>query len=335
MVSFENFNEFLEVLAEAPTPDDEVRVAAESRNSQLTKPAGSLGRLEDLAIWYASWRGIVKPEIIHPQVIIFAGNHGVAKRGVSAFPAEVTLQMVENFKIGGAAINQLAMVAGARLDVHALSLEKPTRDFTEAPAMDEEECIDALKLGWSSVHADTDLLVVGEMGIGNTTAAAAIIYIIHGGMAADWVGRGTGITDVALEAKLAVVESAASKHRGGNGLETLARVGGREIAAMVGAIARARMERIPVILDGFICSVAAACLMQVKPDALDHVVAGHVSAEEGHRRLLTALNLEPILFLGMRLGEGSGAAVAINILRSAVACYSGMATFAEAGVATK
>ncbi len=335
MDSFRNFAQFIELLAAAPKPHDDIRVAAERRNSELTKPAGSLGRLEDLAIWYASWRGTPKPAINNPQVIIFAGNHGVAKRGVSAFPAEVTLQMVNNFEAGGAAINQLARTAGARLDVHALSLEKPTRDFSESAAMDEDECVDALNLGWSSVHRDTDLLVVGEMGIGNTTAAAAISYILHGGNAADWVGRGTGITDAALRAKRAIVESAASQHRGGNGLETLARVGGREIAAMVGAIARARMQRVPVLLDGFICTAAAACLMNLRSDALEHVVAGHRSNEEGHQRLLVALKLEPILSLNMRLGEGSGAAVAINILKSAVACHSHMATFAEAGVATK
>lgn len=331
MPSPRNLRDFADLLSNLAAADAEARAGAETRNAQLTKPPAALGRLEDIAIWVAGWQGTDRPAITAPQIIIFAGNHGVTAQGVSAFPAEVTAQMVLNFEHGGAAINQLARAAGARLDVHALDLDRPTGDFTEGAAMSDDECAAALSAGWDAVADDTDLLVVGEMGIGNTTAAAAICTLLFGG---DWVGRGTGVDDAGLARKADVVARAASRHAGarGQGLATLARVGGREIAAMAGAILRARHAGIPVVLDGFICSAAAACLQADNPQALDHCVAGHQSAEGAHARLLAKLGKEPLLSLGMRLGEGSGAAVAINIVKCAVACHSGMATFAEAGV---
>lgn len=326
---------FRNVLAQAPVPDADARTDASARNGQLTKPPGALGRLEDLAIWYAGWRGDAQPRIKAPQVIVFAGNHGVTAQGVSAFPAEVTAQMVANFQHGGAAINQLAKAAGARMDVHALDLEHPTGDFTKGPAMSEGECLEALQTGWRAVDPEADLLVVGEMGIGNTTSAAAICVALFGGDAAAWTGRGTGVDDAGLKTKIRVVSEGVALHSNpaGDGLDVLARLGGREIAAMAGAIAAARVLRIPVILDGFICCAAAACLQHIHDGALDHAVAGHQSAEGAHGKLLDALNKTPLLNLGLRLGEGSGGALAINILKSAVACHSGMATFAEAGVA--
>ncbi len=333
MPNFTDFAGLRALLSAAPAADPKAVAAAQDRNAQLTKPPGALGRLEDIAIWYAGWRGTDRPQIAHPQIIVFAGNHGVTAQGVSAFPAEVTAQMVLNFKAGGAAINQLASAAGASLDVHALDLDRPTADFTTAPAMSEDDCVAALLAGWNAVGADTDLLVVGEMGIGNTTAAAAIACALFGEDAAVWTGRGTGVDDAGLANKTRVVAEGVALHRGGDGLDTLARLGGRELAGMAGAIARARVDGIPVILDGFICSAAAACLAKTTPGALDHAIVGHLSAEGAHARLLDALGKDPILNLGMRLGEGSGAAVAIQILKSAVACHSGMATFAEAGVA--
>lgn len=332
MSDFKDFAELRHILAAAPSADMTALQGAADRNGQLTKPPGALGRLEDLAIWYASWRGTARPEISKPQVIVFAGNHGVTAQGVSAFPPEVTAQMVLNFQAGGAAINQLAQSAGARLDVLALDLDHPTDDFTKAEAMDEAACVAALRAGWEAVDPQSDLLVVGEMGIGNTTSAAAIACALFGGTASDWTGRGTGVTDEALAVKTRVVDAGVSLHRGGDGLNTLARLGGRELAAMAGAIARARRDRIPVILDGFICSAAAACLQETHAAALDHTVAGHLSSEGAHARLLAALGKDPLLDLGMRLGEGSGAAVAIQIVKAAIACHSGMATFAEAGV---
>ena len=329
-----SIQDFTQALAAAPGPDEAARAAAADRNAQLTKPPGALGRLEDLALWYAAWRGDARPRIARPQALIFAGNHGVAAQGVSAFPAEVTVQMVANFEAGGAAINQLCKEAGAALSVHPLDLETPTGDFTHGPAMSEAEFLAALRAGWDAVDESADLLVVGEMGIANTTSAAALGLALYGGAARDWVCPGTGIDAEGLKRKTAVIEAglAANPNAKIGGLAALRCLGGREIAAMAGAMARARVLRIPLILDGFIATSAAACLAREVPGALDHAVAGHLSAEGGHALFLRELGLEPILSLGLRLGEGTGGVLAIQILKAALACHSGMATFAEAGV---
>ena len=331
---FSSLAEFRALLSAAPSLDSEAKAGAEERNGQLTKPPGALGRLEDLAIWYASWRANPRPSIENPQVIIFAGNHGVCARGVSAFPPEVTVQMVANFEHGGAAINQLSKAFGADMSVVSLSLDTPTADFTTAPAMSEDEVVDALVAGWIAVKDTSDLLVVGEMGIGNTTAAAAVAAALFGGDAADWTGRGTGVDDEGLNRKTAAVADGLALHADviADPLEALRCLGGRELAAMAGAIARARNLRIPVILDGFICTASAAALECAVAGSLDHTVAGHVSAEGAHAKLLAHLNKAPLLNLGLRLGEGSGAALAIGVLKGAIACHSGMLTFAEAGV---
>jgi nicotinate-nucleotide--dimethylbenzimidazole phosphoribosyltransferase len=322
-----------EALTRLPAPDLGAIAAAETRNGQLTKPPGALGRLERLAIWMAGWQGTEKPRAAAPQIVIFAGNHGVTAKGVSAFPAEVTVQMVANFAHGGAAINQLARAFGAKLDVHALELDRPTADFTEGPAMTEAEVVAALRKGFESVDPTADILVAGEMGIGNTTAAAAIATALYGGVG--WAGRGTGVDDEGLRRKEAAVAAGVERHKAllADPLEVLRCLGGREIAAMSGAILGARMARVPVILDGFIACAAAAVLEKAAPGALAHCVAGHQSAEGAHARLLEKLGKEPLLSLGLRLGEGSGAALAIGVVQGAVACHSGMATFAEAGVA--
>ncbi len=331
---FSDLDAFRTILNSATGPDSTARDAAIARDGQLTKPPGALGRLEELAIWYAGWRGTGRPVIEAPHLLVFVGNHGVCAQGVSAFPAEVTVQMVANFNAGGAAINQLAALAGARMSVHALDLDRPTADFTQGPAMSEGECLAALQSGWHAVDAGADLLVVGEMGIGNTTSAAAICNALLGGAASDWTGRGTGVDDAGLTNKTRVVAEGVARHAEGarDGLDVLTRLGGREIAAMAGAIAAARMLHIPVLLDGFICGAAAACLQRTSPGSLDHALAGHQSGEIGHAALLRALGKEPLLTLGLRLGEGTGAALAIQILRAAVVCHSGMATFAEAGI---
>lgn len=331
--AFATLSEFRALLAAAPGPDAAALQGARDRNGQLTKPPGALGRLEDLAIWYAGWRRTARPGLDKPQVIIFAGNHGVTARGVSAFPAEVTVQMVANFQAGGAAINQLSRAFGAEMSVQALDLDRPTADFTQGPAMTEAELVAALAAGWQAVNPAADLLVVGEMGIGNTTAAAAIACALFGGTPGEWTGRGTGVDDHGLAIKTQVVAEGLAANPDRDPLQVLRCLGGREIAAMAGAMARARAERIPVILDGFICTAAAAVLAQACDGALDHCVAGHASAEAAHRTLLSKLGKLPLLELGLRLGEGSGAALAIGVLKGAVACHSGMATFAEAGVA--
>ncbi len=330
-MTFSTLEEFANLVRSFPAPDETAIRAATARNSVLTKPPGALGRLEDLAIWYAGWRRDVQPRLENPQVLVFAGNHGVTAQGISAFPPEVTIQMVANFEAGGAAINQLSDAFGAKMSVHAIDLDRPTEDFTVGPAMEDEECVAALRVGWDAVDPAADLVVTGEMGIGNTTSAAAIACALFGGTGADWVGRGTGVDDDGLNRKAEVVDWGVSLHKGAP-LEVLARLGGRELAAMVGAIARARVERIPVILDGFICTASASVLHALSSTALDHCVAGHVSAEQAHANLLAKLGKAPLLSLGMRLGEGSGAALAIGVLKGAIACHSGMATFAEAGV---
>ena len=331
---FSDLSEFSDILQGLPAPDEAARQAARARDAQLTKPPGSLGRLEDLAAWYCAWRSDPRAEIAAPQTIVFAGNHGVTAQGVSAFPPEVTAQMVANFEAGGAAVNQLAKTVGARMDVHALRLDQPVNDITQGPAMTEAELVEALQTGWQAVDIKADLLVVGEMGIGNTTSAAAIALAVFGGTALEWTGRGTGVDGDVLSHKAEVVARAVEVNKAckNNGLEILRCLGGRELAAMVGAMVRARVLRIPLILDGFICSAAAACLDAAQPGALDHAVAGHVSAEVAHPKLLEKLGKEPILSLGMRLGEGSGGTLAVAILKAALACHSGMASFAEAGV---
>ena len=331
-MKFNTIQEFQSLIAAPIAENAAIRTAAQERNNQLTKPPGALGRLEDIAIWYAAWTGEVAPKIVAPQIVIFAGNHGVVTQGVSAFPQEVTSQMVANFRSGGAAINQLASEAGASLDVIELQLDKPTQDFTVGPAMETGELVDALQIGWDAVSSTSDLLVVGEMGIGNTTSAAAIAHALFGGDAADWTGPGTGLDSDGIAHKAKVVAQGVAKHGSNEPLEILQRLGGREIAAMVGAMAAARDARIPVVLDGFIASSAAAVLFKIDATLLDHVISGHLSEEAAHGKLLDQMALKPLLDLGLRLGEGSGAALAIQIVKAAVACHSGMATFAEAGV---
>ncbi len=290
--------------------------------------------LEQLAIWLAGWQNLEKPKLDRVEVFVFAGSHGVTNRGVSAFPAEVTAQMVANFEHGGAAINQLARQTDANLTVIPLRIDQPTVDFTIAPAMEEDAFLEAVNAGYSAVKDRPDLVVLGEMGIGNTTVAAAIASALLGGEGADWVGRGTGVDDEGLQRKASAVDDAKKCH--GNALsdpiEALRCVGGRELAAMFGAILGARHAKVPVLLDGFVTTAAALPLARLHPQGLAHTWAAHVSAEAGHRRLLDALQLNPLLDLGMRLGEASGACLAVNILRGAIACHNGMATFAEAGV---
>ncbi len=321
----------LEGVLPAAADGQVARVAA--HQAQLTKPPGSLGRLEEICAWLAAWQGETGPRAAAPQVLVFAGNHGVAAQGVSAFPAAVTVAMVENFRAGGAAVNQLAGLAGAGFAVQALDLDRPTADFTAGPAMSEAECMAAFAAGWNAV-GETDLLCIGEMGIANTTVAAALCAALFGGDGRQWVGPGTGVDAAGLERKAQAVDRglAANPAAKGAPLEALRCLGGREIAAMSGAILCARLRRIPVILDGFVCSAAAAVLQRQQPDALAHCLAGHVSAEPGHRRLLDGLGLAPLLDIGLRLGEASGAAVALLLVRAALACHHGMATFASAAV---
>ena len=315
-----------------PQADFAARAGAVARQNMLTKPPGSLGRLEDLAIFMAGWRGTARPEIALAQALIFAGNHGICAQGVNPYPQEVTAQMVANFQSGGAAINQLCRANGADLAVVALDLDRPTQDFTATSAMSEAEVLAALHQGAAAVNPAADVLILGEMGIGNSTVAAALAAVQFGGKGADWVGAGTGSDGAGQARKAAAVDAGLMHHGDARGMAALIAFGGREQAAICGAVLAARMHRIPVILDGFICTAAAAVLYGTDASLLDHCLVGHCSAERGHRRLLDHMNKSAVLDFDMRLGEGSGAALALGVVRSALACHNGMATFGEAGV---
>ncbi|MEZ5888772.1 MAG: nicotinate-nucleotide--dimethylbenzimidazole phosphoribosyltransferase [Xanthobacteraceae bacterium] len=336
MPRFASFDDLRAAACDLPGGDEAIAAAVAGREARLTKPPGSLGRLEELVAWLAAWQGREAPTLDRIEIMVFAGNHGVTAQGVSAYPAEVTAQMVANFAGGGAAINQLAQVAGAALRVVPLSLEKPTADFTVAPAMTEAEFLQAAATGYDEVPDDADLVVLGEMGIGNTTTAAAVSGALFGG-GARFAGTGTGVDDMGPARKRAVIEMALARHTDvlGDPLSAAAALGGRELAAILGACLAARHKRIPVLLDGIVSTAAIAPLHKLQPGALDHARAGHLSAEAGHRLLLQELGMTPLLDLGMRLGEGSGAAVAVLVLRAALACHTGMATFEEAHVSDK
>jgi len=337
MANFTSFSALRAACLDLPSGHPASSTAVAQREATLTKPPESLGRLEDLVAWLAHWQGHAPPRLDRAEILVFAGNHGMTRLGVSAYPAEVTAQMVANFAAGGAAINQLARNAGAKLRVIPLSLEQPTADFTAAPALTEQEFLAAVAAGYEAVAPDCDVVCLGEMGIGNTTAAAAIAAALFGGGGARWAGRGTGVDQDGLARKRAVIDSALTRHAAvlHDPLDVAAALGGRELAAILGATLAARRQRIPVVLDGFVCTAAVAPLAKLRADTLAHAQAGHVSAEAGHRLLLEELGLTPLLDLNMRLGEASGAAVALSILRAALACHTGMATFAEAGVSDK
>lgn len=308
-----------------------------ARDQVLTKPPGALGRLEEIVEHLAAWQGEVGPTTEHVGVRVFAGNHGVARQGVSAFPPEVTQQMVANFEAGGAAINQISTVADASFEVISLDLETHTQDFTSAPAMTDNEFIAAFTAGWDATPIELDIIAIGEMGIANTTSAAAVAMALYGGKATDWVGPGTGVKDDALALKTRVVADAVNLHTSetSDALDLLRRLGGRELVAMTGAIVRARINHTVVLIDGYVAGAAAAALECAMAGALDHCLAAHISAEPAHQLLLEKLNKQPLLNLGMRLGEASGAALAIPIVRTAVSCHTGMATFDTAGVTNK
>ncbi|RWR11371.1 nicotinate-nucleotide--dimethylbenzimidazole phosphoribosyltransferase [Paenirhodobacter populi] len=332
MMTFDDLAAIPSLAETLPVADEAARAAARDRQNSLTKPPGSLGRLEDLALFMAGWRATPRPRIGLAQALVFAGNHGVCAQGVNPYPQAVTAQMVANFQAGGASINQLCRVNGADLSVVALDLDRPTADFTATAAMTGAETLAAMNRGAAAVNRDADVLILGEMGIGNSTIAAALAAALFGGEVADWVGPGTGSDAEGLRRKISAIERGLARHRGLTAMETLAALGGREQAAICGAVLAARAARIPVILDGFICTAAVAPLHAADPRLLDHCLIGHVSAEPGHRRLLAAMGRTAVLDFDMRLGEGSGAALALGILRAALECHNGMATFGEAGV---
>lgn len=331
------YADIVDLLRLAPAGDEAAVATVRTRDQTLTKPPGSLGKLEELVEFLARWQGKGKPTIDNPMVAIFAGNHGVTDEGVSAFPREVTAQMVANFTAGGAAISQICALHELNLRVFELALELPTGNITREAALDDKMCAATIAYGMEAIAGKPDLLCIGEMGIGNTTVAAAIYAALYGGSGADWVGRGTGVDDAGLRRKAAAVDAAIAFHKSGfaDPLSILARVGGREIAAMLGALIAARHQKIPVIVDGFVATSAAAVAHSINPAAIDHCVFAHVSAEHAHQRAIAAMGKTALLDLGMRLGEGSGAALAAIMAKTALHLHNNMATFAEAAVSTK
>ncbi len=331
------FDDIRSLIGQMPRASGECISLVRERDALLVKPAGSLGRMEELVEWLAGWQGVSQPQINRPTVVVFAANHGVTAQGVSSYPQAVTRQMLETFAAGGAAINQICATFDIGLKVFDLALDIPTADITQDAALDEKSAAATFAFGMEAISGSVDLLCLGEMGIGNTTIAAAIYHALYGGKAADWVGRGAGLDDAGLARKVAAVERAVELHKAhfSDPLEIMRRLGGREICAIAGAIMAARMERVPVILDGYVVTSAAAILHALDSSALDHCLAGHVSAEGAHAQVLQRLGKKPLLDLGINLGEGCGAAMAAGIVKAALACHREMATFEQAGVAGK
>lgn len=343
--------EWLEV--PAARLDEAARAAASTRQGALTKPRGALGQLEHLAMRLAAMQATEQPRADRVAITVFAGDHGVAAEGISAFPQSVTAEMVKNFARGGAAICVAARALEARLEVvtlgtvvdpgalegvHRYDLGPGTANFVQAPAMDEHQCARALAAGRHAAEraqlAGADLFIGGEMGIGNTTAAAALACALLDAAAAELAGPGTGLDAEGLAHKIAVLERALTRHRRhlDRPREALRRLGGFEIAALAGSYIACAQMGLPVLVDGFISSAAALAAERLRPGVTDWLILTHASAEPGHRRVVEALGSRPLLDLGMRLGEGSGAAVAVPILRMACALHNQMATFAEAAV---
>ena len=321
-----------DALAQLPRPDGDAADAVRARADDVLRPSGALARFDDLAVFVAGWQRTTTPSIRKPAGVIFAADHGVAAAGdVSAYPTEVTAAMLAAFTQQKATINALARSVGATVTAVDVGVGRPTGDIRVEPALDPERFDSVVAAAAAAIDAlDTDLLVLGEMGIGNTTVAAALANAILGGDAADWVGRGTGVDDAGLARKRAAVAAAASRVAGhADPIDAMRQVGGAELTAMAAACLAARLRSIPVLLDGYVCTAAVLPLHAAAPGALDHCIVGHCSAEPGHRRLLEHLGLRPLLDLGMRLGEGSGAMAAVPLVRMACAAVVEVPTFAE------
>lgn len=336
--------------------DHQSEAAALARQAQLTKPPGSLGQLEELAVRLATMQGVERPAVDHAAIVIFAADHGIAAENVSAFPQAVTGEMVKNFARGGAAISVLAKTLGAQLEVVNLGtvndpgewpnvvravIAPSTTNFATGPAMTEAQLAQAMQAGRDSMlrarERGTQVFIGGEMGIANTASATALACALLQAAPSDLAGPGTGLDHAGVARKVAVLEHALNLHAPhfGTPLECLRRVGGFEIAALTGAYLACAQHGLPVLVDGFIATTAALTAVRIAPSCADWLIHAHGSAEPGHAKLLNALGVRPLLNLGMRLGEGSGAATSLPLLRLACALHNGMATFAEAAVSGK
>lgn len=321
------------LLENLPGPDTVSQAAVAERAATTLRPAGAFARLDEVAAWLAAWQWSTTPRVAKPHVAVFGADHGVTADGVSAYPAEVTAAMVAAMQQGVATVTALAHQVGARFTFHDAGVGQPTGNIRTDDAMTPEEFDAAVRVGVEAVEKlDADLVVFGEVGIGNTTSAAAVTAAVLGGPAGDWVGPGTGVAGEALANKRRVVADAVARVGEVEPIEALRRLGGKELAAMAGATLAARHRGIPVLLDGFIATSAAVALYRAEPSALHHVRAAHRSGEPGHVRQLDALGLEPLLALDLRLGEGSGAVAAIPIVQIACAAVVDVATFEEFGL---
>ncbi len=347
---------FRQILSEIKGLDQNAMKAARIHQDRLTKPRGSLGRLEDLAVQIAGITGKLHPGVDKKRIVLFVGDHGVTRQGVSAYPREVTAQMVKNFLAGGAAINALASVARADVEVVDIGVDhdfgeikglvsrkvaRGTKDIAVGPAMSKKELEDAIAVGMEraeSAFADgVNLLATGDMGIGNTTASSALFAAYLDQAPENVTGRGTGIDDHFLERKIRVVEMALKVNQRflSDPILTLMALGGVEIAGICGMILGAARRRIPIVIDGFISSAAALAAIRMNPILKEYLIFGHLSEERGHRVLFDRLDLRPVLALDMRLGEGTGAALAMIIIEGAIRAHNQMATFQSAGVTDK
>jgi nicotinate-nucleotide--dimethylbenzimidazole phosphoribosyltransferase len=317
----------------APGPDVRAAEAVATRARRVLRPAAALARLDDVATWLASWQRTERPSVRCPALVVFVADHGVVAEGVSAYPAAVTTAMLDALRAGVATANAMAQDVGAAIAVADVGVGRPTGNLTVEPALTPDRFAEAFEAGRGACrHLDADVLVLGEMGIGNTTSAAALAACLFGRAAEDWTGRGTGIGDAALARKVEAVERARRRVGDVAPLEALREVGGAEMAAIAGAVLEARLRSLPVLLDGFVVTAAAAPLELVCAGALDHCWAGHRSPEPGHGLLLEKLGMQPLLDLGLRLGEGSGALAALPLVRLAARAVTDVATFEERGI---
>jgi nicotinate-nucleotide--dimethylbenzimidazole phosphoribosyltransferase len=318
-----------------PLPDTAAAAAVTARAAQILRPAGAFGRLDEVAAWLAGWQRTPRPAVERPVAIVFVADHGVAVEGVSAYPQSVTGEVLAALRAGVATAPVLARAVGAQLTVVDVGAGRPTGNLAVEPALTQERFTECWEAGRNTVAAaDADLLVLGEMGIANTTAAAAVSAALHGGPSDAWTGRGSGLDGAGLAAKVKVVDRARRRLAAGapaalHPLEVLRQVGGCEVVALAGALVEARRRSLPVVLDGYVVTAAAAAVAAARTGAVTHCIAGHLSPEPGHRRLLDRLGSAALLDLGLRLGEGSGALVAVPVLRLAAAAVVEVATFDE------
>ena len=324
-------NQIRDAIATMPPGDDVSAAAVRARAADILRPAGALARFDEVAAWVAEWQHTSAPAVRRPAALIFAADHGVTAAGVSKYPVDVTAAMLAAYRAGKSTVSAFAAVAGATVDAIDVGVGRPTGDIRFESAMSIERFEQAADAGRSAVESlDADLLVLGEMGIGNTTAAAAVAAALGGGEVAAWVGRGTGLDDEGMDRKREAVRQAVDRIAGVlDPLEVLREVGGAELVAMAAAIVAARHRRLPVLIDGYVVTAAAMPLATMRADALAHCLVGHCSSEPGHRRLLERLGKQPLLDLEMRLGEGSGAMAAVPLVAMACDGITQVPTFGE------